>query len=103
MRRQRVHQGSNRARSKRIKVQSRIDDDARTLRGTRLATWPGWMRADDHQLFEPLYMIAFARVNGYDVKYDMEHSGTGMHTETRFEINDLLRPTSCHMERPSGH
>ena len=62
-----------------------------------------WMRADDHQLFEPLYMIAFARVNGYDVKYDMENSGTGMHTETRFEINDLLRPTSCHMERPSGH
>jgi branched-chain amino acid transport system substrate-binding protein len=59
-----------------------------------------WMRADDHQLFETLYMITLARVNGRDVKYEMENTGMGWHTEASFAAADLVLPTRCHMQRP---
>ena len=58
------------------------------------------MRADDHQLFETLYMITLARVNGRDVKYEMENTGMGWHTEASFAAADLVLPTRCHMQRP---
>ncbi len=59
-----------------------------------------WMRPDDHQLFEPLYLFTFTRLNGRDVKYDMEGTGLGTRTDARFEIADLILPTRCHMQRP---
>jgi branched-chain amino acid transport system substrate-binding protein len=59
-----------------------------------------WMRPDDHQLFEPLYLFTFTHLNGRDVKYDMEGTGLGTRTDARFEIADLILPTRCHMQRP---
>ena len=59
-----------------------------------------WMRPDDHQLFEPLYLFTFTRLNGRDVKYDMEGTGIGTRTDARFEIADLILPTRCEMRRP---
>jgi branched-chain amino acid transport system substrate-binding protein len=59
-----------------------------------------WIRPDDHQLFEALYMIIFARVNGRDVMYNVENTGMGWHTEARFDTSEQLLPTLCHMQRP---
>jgi branched-chain amino acid transport system substrate-binding protein len=58
------------------------------------------MRAEDHQLIEPLYIMGMARVNGRDIKYDMEDIGIGPRTEARFEAADLALPTQCNMQRP---
>jgi branched-chain amino acid transport system substrate-binding protein len=59
------------------------------------------MRPDDHQLFEPLFIMVADKVNGRDVKYDMEGTGIGPRTEARIEPADMLLPTRCKMVRPA--
>lgn len=59
-----------------------------------------WMRPDDHQLFEPLYISTITRVNGRDVKYDFENTGLGTRTDARIEARDMILPTRCRMKRP---
>ena len=59
-----------------------------------------WMRPDDHQLFEPLYISTITRLNGRDVKYDFENTGLGTRTDARIEAADMMLPTRCKMKRP---
>src|SRR5690348_5004448 len=59
-----------------------------------------WMRPDDHQLFEPLFVLVSAKVDGKEVNYDMEGTGIGPKTEARIETSDLKLPTLCKMQRP---
>ncbi len=59
-----------------------------------------WMRPDDHQLFERLYILVAAAVDGREVTYDIEGAGFGIRTEARIDPKDMLRPTACKMERP---
>jgi branched-chain amino acid transport system substrate-binding protein len=75
---------------------------AYALEGLRLQGSLGevWMRAEDHQLFEPLYILGMARINGRDIKYDLEDTGIGPRTEARFEAADLALPAQCSMQRP---
>ena len=63
-------------------------------------TGEAWIRPDDHQLFEPLYIIVASKVNGADVKYGMEDTGIGPRTEARLEARELTLPTRCQMKRP---
>ena len=35
------------------------------------------MRADDHQLIQPLFISSVAKVDGKEVKFDADHSGMG--------------------------
>ena len=58
-----------------------------------------WMRADDHQLMQPLFVSTFAKV-GKGVKYDVEGLGLGWRNDVRIEGKDTALPTSCKMERP---
>ena len=58
-----------------------------------------WMRPDDHQLQQPLYIATFTKVGG-DVKYDLEDTGYGFRTDMRVETKDTTLPTTCRMERP---
>jgi len=58
-----------------------------------------WMRSDDHQLMQPLYVATFTKIGG-DVKYDLEDSGFGFRTDMRIEAKDTTLPTTCKMERP---
>ena len=58
-----------------------------------------WMRAEDHQLQQPLYVATFTKVGG-DVKYDLEDTGYGFRTDMRIEARDTMLPTTCRMERP---
>jgi branched-chain amino acid transport system substrate-binding protein len=58
-----------------------------------------WMRADDHQITEPLFVATFAKI-GKGVKYDADETGYGWRIDTRIEARDNILPTTCKMERP---
>jgi branched-chain amino acid transport system substrate-binding protein len=58
-----------------------------------------WMRGDDHQIMQPIYIAAFTKVGG-PVKYDAEGTGYGWKTDSRTEYKDTVLPTTCKMERP---
>lgn len=58
-----------------------------------------WMRRDDHQLMQPLYIATFAKAGG-DLKHDLEGTGYGFRTDMRVEAKDTTLPTTCKMERP---
>lgn len=59
-----------------------------------------WMRADDHQIMEPLFVASFAKVGKQGVKYDADDTGYGWRVDTRIEAKDNILPTTCKMERP---
>jgi len=63
------------------------------------ATGQVWMRRDDHQLMQPLFLATFTKVGG-DVKYDLEDTGMGFRSDMRFETADTILPTTCKMQRP---
>ncbi len=77
---------------------------ARKLEGMRFEGNMGevWMRPDDHQLFEPLYLFTLSKLDGKTVRYDLEGSGLGTRTDMRLEVEQLLIPTRCTMKRPPG-
>jgi branched-chain amino acid transport system substrate-binding protein len=58
------------------------------------------MRADNHQLIQPLYVSTYSKVDGEDVKFDVERTGNGFKTDRRVEGKDTVMPTTCKMERP---
>jgi hypothetical protein len=59
-----------------------------------------WMRPDDHQLLEPLFVVSLTRINGRDVKYGLEGTQTGTRTLARIEAAGTAVPTRCEMTRP---
>jgi branched-chain amino acid transport system substrate-binding protein len=74
---------------------------ARVLEGMKYQSDTGevWMRPDDHQLMQPIYIATFTKA-GKDVKYDAEGTGFGWKTDTRTEAKDTVIPTNCVMNRP---
>lgn len=75
---------------------------AKTLEGMKYQGDTGevWMRPDDHQLIQPIFIAVFTKAGRSDVKYDAEGTGYGWKTEVRVESPDTVMPTSCKMERP---
>ncbi len=71
---------------------------AKALEGMKLQTPLGEveMRADNHQLLQPLYVSTLSR----DMKYDVEHSGLGWKTDAKVDARATSLPTTCRMERP---
>ncbi len=59
-----------------------------------------WMRKDDHQLMQPLFISTFAKAGGKDVKYDIDDSGFGFRTNFAVPAAETVLPTTCKMERP---
>jgi branched-chain amino acid transport system substrate-binding protein len=59
-----------------------------------------WMRADDHQLMQPIYIATFTKAGGKDVPHEVEGTGYGWKTDIRIEPKDTVLPTTCRMERP---
>lgn len=58
-----------------------------------------WMRAEDHQLMQPLFLSTFTRV-GRGVKHDVENLGLGWREDMRIQGEETVLPTTCKMERP---
>jgi branched-chain amino acid transport system substrate-binding protein len=75
---------------------------ARALEGMKYTGVTGEMemRADNHQLVQPLFISSFVKAGGKGVKYDVERTGMGFKTEGRIEAKDTVTPTTCKMERP---
>jgi branched-chain amino acid transport system substrate-binding protein len=76
---------------------------ARALENMKFQSDTGevWMRGDDHQLMQPIYIATFTKKGG-PVKYDAEATGFGWKTDTRIEYKDTVLPTTCKMERPAS-
>jgi branched-chain amino acid transport system substrate-binding protein len=76
---------------------------AKALEGARYknAFHEARMRADDHQLLQPLYVSVMQRVSDGMVRFDNEGSGYGFKTERYLPLEATALPTSCKMNRPN--
>ena len=71
---------------------------ARAMEGMKMPTALGEveMRADNHQLLQPLYVSTLSR----NAKYDSEGTGLGWKTDAKVEGKSTALPTTCKMDRP---
>ena len=60
-----------------------------------------WMRAEDHQLIAPIYVMKFAKNGQPGIKHDEERTGFGWKTEALIEAKDTVPQVNCRMERPA--
>jgi branched-chain amino acid transport system substrate-binding protein len=58
------------------------------------------MRADNHQLLQPLYISTFVNVEDEGLSFDIESTGIGPKTDAVVGAEKLNVPTTCVMERP---
>jgi branched-chain amino acid transport system substrate-binding protein len=70
--------------------------DARTLGGLHEAV----MRADDHQLQQPLYVSVMDRFGTQGVRTEVEGSGFGFRTLRRLSTEQVTQSHTCRMTRP---
>jgi branched-chain amino acid transport system substrate-binding protein len=75
---------------------------AYALEGMKYAGPSGesWMRAEDHQMVAPIYLLNFAKAGQPGVKHDAEDSGYGWKTELLIGTKDAAPQIKCDMERP---
>ncbi|MDH6148470.1 MULTISPECIES: branched-chain amino acid ABC transporter substrate-binding protein [Paraburkholderia] len=75
---------------------------AKALEGIRFdnALHASWMRADDHQLIQPLYVMQMDKAGTPGVHFDNEGSGYGFRTVLVLPAERTLLPTVCRMRRP---
>jgi branched-chain amino acid transport system substrate-binding protein len=73
---------------------------ARALEGMKVTTSVGEveMRADNHQLLQPLFVATLTD----GVKFDVEKTGLGFKTDMKVNAKDTALPTTCQMQRPNG-
>ena len=73
---------------------------ARALEGMKLTTSVGEveMRADNHQLLQPLFVATLTD----NVKFDVEKTGLGFKNDAKIDAKDTAMPTTCQMQRPNG-
>ncbi len=57
------------------------------------------VRADNHQVLQPLFISTLVRANGKDVKYDVEKTGLGFRTDARIEAKATVLPTTCKFQK----
>jgi branched-chain amino acid transport system substrate-binding protein len=75
---------------------------AETLEGMKAAVFDGgegFMRKDDHQFFQPMYISSFGALDA-NAKFDEEGTGWGWKLIGAVKAEDTVLPTTCKMERP---
>jgi len=77
---------------------------ALALEGMKFQTFTGEvsMRADNHQLLQPMFISTFTKAGKPGVKFDLERTGLGFRTDGRIEAKDTATETSCKMQRPKS-
>ncbi|MBV8627887.1 MAG: branched-chain amino acid ABC transporter substrate-binding protein, partial [Paraburkholderia sp.] len=75
---------------------------ARALEGMKFDNGfhPSWMRAADHQLIQPLYVMGMDKAGTPGVRFDNEGSGYGFRTVLALPPERTVLPTVCRMKRP---
>ena len=66
---------------------------------TMLSGGDGFMRKDDHQIFQPMFISALGPRHA-DTPFDSENTGWGWNQEGVIAAKDTIVPTTCKMERP---
>jgi branched-chain amino acid transport system substrate-binding protein len=61
---------------------------------------PAWMRADDHQMIQPLYVMEMDKAGTPGVRFDNEGSGYGFRTVLALPPERTVLPTTCRMSGP---
>lgn len=77
---------------------------ARALEGMRFegeGFHPSTMRAADHQLIQPLYLMEMDKAGAPGVRFDNEGSGYGFRTLMAVPAEATAQATTCTMARPS--
>jgi len=87
-------------------TQAKSDDPVKIapkLEGMKYATFSsgqeGFMRKEDHQFFQPLYISDFGPLNARQ-PFDEEHTGWGWKLSASIPLADTIVPTTCKMKRP---
>ncbi len=75
---------------------------AYALEGMHFAgpTGDSWMRAEDHQIIAPIFVMSFVKAGQPGAKLDVEGTGYGWKTDAVLSPQDTLPPVRCTMERP---
>jgi branched-chain amino acid transport system substrate-binding protein len=60
----------------------------------------GFMRADDHQFFQPIYISSFGSLTDKNDTFDEESTGWGWHLVSKVDTAQTMLPTTCKMKRP---
>jgi branched-chain amino acid transport system substrate-binding protein len=63
-------------------------------------TGDSWMRAEDHQMMVPVYVLTFAKAGQPGVKHDAEGTGYGWKTDGLIDAKSNVPPVRCQMQRP---
>ena len=61
----------------------------------------GFMRAADHQFFQPMYIKSFGELEANE-PFDEEKTGWGWRVIAKIDTADTVLPTVCKMKRPSA-
>jgi branched-chain amino acid transport system substrate-binding protein len=75
---------------------------ATQLEGMKSEAFDGgeiWMRKDDHQLFQDMYISSFGPLDP-GAKFDEEGTGWGWKSAGVVKASDTVLPTTCKMDRP---
>ncbi|MBI3368241.1 MAG: branched-chain amino acid ABC transporter substrate-binding protein, partial [Burkholderiales bacterium] len=78
---------------------------ARAMDGAEISVLEGqrgWMRAEDHQFQQPLWVSLMDKAGAPGVHFDVEGSGYGFRSVRRFEADAVQQATSCRMPRPQA-
>ncbi|MHC2337441.1 branched-chain amino acid ABC transporter substrate-binding protein [Bradyrhizobium sp. USDA 4454] len=61
----------------------------------------GFMRKDDHQFFQPIYISSFGSLaDKAKEPFDEENTGWGWHIVSKIDTEQTMLPTTCNMKRP---
>lgn len=74
----------------------------KALEGLKMTTFnggPGFMRKDDHQFFQDMYISSFGSLKAGD-KFDEEKTGWGWRVIAKIPAEQTVVPTTCKMSRP---
>ena len=73
-----------------------------TLKMTAYQGGDSWMRADDHQFMQDMFIMSIGPIkSGEDAaKLDQEGTGWSWHLSGKILAKDTVLPTTCKMERP---
>jgi len=75
---------------------------AHALEGMHFAgpTGDSWMRAEDHQIIAPIFVMSFVKAGQPGAQHDVEGTGYGWKTEVLVGAKDTIPPIRCQMDRP---
>lgn len=63
-------------------------------------TGDSWIRAEDHQIVAPMYVLSLAKQGQPGIKHDVDNTGFGWKTEALIPAKSIEPELKCRMQRP---